>query len=48
MNLRWKNYWKDRYKKKGVKRAIQSMEKMEKYKYLAFPNYPKIPNPPPT
>lgn len=43
MNDKWKTFWKDRYKKKGVKRTIHGMEKMEKYKYFAFPTFPKIP-----
>lgn len=43
MNQYWKTYWKDKYKNKTVKRSLKSMARMEKYKYMAYPNYPMIP-----
>ncbi|CDW91254.1 UNKNOWN [Stylonychia lemnae] len=41
-NAYWKKFWKDKYKNKSFKRALKSMSKTEKYKYLAYPNYNQL------
>jgi len=39
MNDYWKDFWKEKYKHRSQKRTLKTMAKMDKYKYLAYPNY---------
>jgi len=44
MNRYWKKFWKERYKGRSFNRAVKSMQKMEKYRYLPYPNHPPASN----